>query len=109
MPYKIIEKMKSLSKKCETKNLEKKLIKVYNQDYENYDIGCAINYIKEKEVYEVYMFVGTGKDTVASNLLCNFFNNEDQAYKYYNELVSLAEKNDLDLILKKLEENKPNL
>lgn len=102
MPYvEVITKIKEVSKECETVDLEKDLISIYNKDYEGYDIGCAINYLIAKDEYEVYMFLGAGKELAAGNVICKFYKTKEEAETYYNELVKLAELNDLNLILNK--------
>lgn len=107
MPYvELIKKIKEYSYKSETKELDKKLVKIYNQEYTGYDIGCAVNYIIEKNKYEVYMFIGLGKELAINNILSKIFNSIDEAVKYYEELVSLVDLNDLDLILKLVSESK---
>lgn len=107
MPYvEVIKKIKEYSYKSETTELDKKLVKIYNQDYTGYDIGCAVNYIIEKNKYEVYMFIGLGKELAINNILPKIFNSIDEAVKYYEELVSLVDLNDLDLILKLVSESK---
>lgn len=44
-----LNKIEKLTEESKTKNLEKKILKIYNQDYEGYDIGCIINYLIEKD------------------------------------------------------------
>lgn len=107
MPYvELIKKIKEYSYKSETTELDKNLVKIYNQEYTGYDIGCAVNYIIEKNKYEVYMFIGLGKELAINNVLSKIFNSIDEAVKYYEELISLVDLNDLDLILKLVSESK---
>lgn len=107
MPYvEVIKKIKEYSYKSETTELDKNLVKIYNQEYAGYDIGCAVNYIIEKNKYEVYMFIGLGKELAINNVLSKIFNSIDEAVKYYEELISLVDLNDLDMILKLVSESK---
>lgn len=101
-----LNKIEKLIEESKTKNLEKKVLKIYNKDYEGYDIGCIINYLIEKDNYEVYLFIGLGKEKAVGNILLKIFNNEEEAYKYYLELVNFVDLNDLDVILNKILELK---
>ena len=101
-----LNKIEKLTEESKTKNLEKKILKIYNQDYEGYDIGCIINYLIEKDNYEVYLFIGLGKEKAVGNILLKIFNNEEEAYKDYLELVNFVDLNDLDVILNKILELK---
>lgn len=101
-----LNKIEELTEESKTRNLEKKILKIYNQDYEEYDIGCIINYLIEKGNYEVYIFIGLNKENAIGNILLKIFNNEEDAYKYYLELVNVVDLNDLDAILNKILEAK---
>ena len=52
------------------------------------------------------MFIGLGKELAINNLLSKIFNSIDEAVKYYEELISLVDLNDLDMILKLVSESK---
>lgn len=107
MPYvDIIKKLKEYSKECKTKELEKELVQIFNKDYENYDVGCAINYLIDSDSYEVYMFVGSGIEMIASNIMCQNFNSKPDAFNYYEELVNIVELNDLNAILDRVLQEK---
>ena len=107
MPYvDIINKLKEGSDKCKTRELEKNLVKIFNKDYENYDVGCAINYLIDSDNYEVYMFIGSGSEMIASNIMCNIFKSKTDAINYYEELVNIIELNDLNAILDKVLQEK---
>lgn len=101
-----LNKIEELTEESKSRNLEKKILKIYNQDYEEYDIGCIINYLIEKDNYEVYIFIGSNKEKAIGNILLKIFNNEEDAYKYYLELVKVVDFNDLDVILNKIQEAK---
>lgn len=107
MPYvDIIKKLKDCSVECETKEMEKNLVEIFNKDYEKYDAGCAINFLIDSDNYEVYMFVGAGNDLVAGNIMCKFFKSKTDAINYYNELVNIIELDDLNAIFDRVLQEK---
>jgi len=79
---------------------------VSHLDYENYDVGCVINYLIDSDNYEVYMFIGSGSEMIASNIMCNIFKSKTDAINYYEELVNIIELNDLNAILDKVLQEK---
>lgn len=73
---------------------EKEIIDEYNIELIDSIIKININYILDKEKYEVFLCVVNNKYTkCASNLLNKKFDNKEEAYSYFNEL---KEVNSLD-------------
>lgn len=83
---------------------ERKLVEIYNQNFDGFDIGCAINFLENKSLYEVYLFVGIGKDESASNLLPLLVDEKEKATHYFNKLKGYVDSGDLDLVIKLCEE-----
>lgn len=55
------EKSKSYYREC-----EKDLLDIYEEKIDSYNIGLIMNYIIEKNVYEIYSFIEDKKNTVSS-------------------------------------------
>lgn len=87
---------------------ERKLLDVYNLEFDGYYIGCMINFIEKESLYEVYLYVGFGKDDIASNLLPILIDKKEKATHYFNKLKEYVDSGDLDFIIKLCEEESGN-
>ena len=69
---------------------EKEIIDEYNIVLIDSIIKININYILEKNKYEVFLCVVDNKYTkCVSNLLNKIFDNKEEAYSYFNELKEI--------------------
>ena len=91
--------IKSYSKNFDN-SINRKLVDVYESNYDEYLIGCAINLLEKESLYEIYLYVTMGKDNSASNLLPMTTFEKEEANEYFNELKKIAMKGDLDYIIK---------
>lgn len=74
---------------------EKEIIDEYNIELIDSIIKININYILNKNKYEVFLCVVDNKYTKCiSNLLNKMFDNKEEAYSYFNELkdINILEK-----------------
>ncbi len=69
---------------------EKEIIDEYNIELIDSIIKININYILDKNKYEVFLCVVDNKYTkCVSNLLNKIFDNKEEAYSYFNELKEI--------------------
>jgi hypothetical protein len=69
---------------------DKKIIDEYNIELIDSIIKININYILDKNKYEVFLCVVDNKYTkCVSNLLNKIFDNKEEAYSYFNELKEI--------------------
>ena len=60
--------------------------------------GTVINQIKKEKNYEVYSYLKNKYD-IACPLLLKTFNKEENALEYFNEILTISKKNDIDVII----------
>ncbi len=83
------------------KNENRELIDTFNKSIENYNFGIVKNYNKNKDKYEVYLYVEIDNEIV-SPLLIRYFSNKLIANTYYKFLVYSIDNQDKYNILKKI-------
>ena len=99
-PFKI-EDLKQYANK-ENLKIDKELISTYERMLENYNIGISMNYVPVKKEYEVYLYIESGNMIVSGLLLRKFkFKPLAKIYEYY--LKKLANKENIQKIVKKVE------
>lgn len=94
----------SYSKKVNT-NPERDLSNIYNQEFDGYSVGCVINKIIEKSIYEVYLYVVLGKDKIASSLLQFEVEDVVEANNYFEKLKIVVNEGNLNNILELCKKN----
>ena len=84
------EEFYSLHNKNNKQLEEKEIIDEYNIVLIDYIIKININYILDKNKYEVFLCVVDNKYTkCVSNILNKIFDNKEEAYSYFNELKEI--------------------
>ena len=84
------EEFYSLHNKNNKQLEEKEIIDEYNIVLIDSIIKININYILDKNKYEVFLCVVDNKYTkCVSNLLNKIFDNKEEAYSYFNELKEI--------------------
>lgn len=72
--------------KSSYRELEKDVLDIYEVKFDNtYNVGILLNYIIEKNIYQVYCYIYT-KDQVVSGLKSKNFNNKISSKLYFNYL-----------------------
>lgn len=97
--FDMLQQLKKYSYESFTKNNNKKIVDVYENENENYTIG-SISYILSDNKYEIYLYVIKDNEVI-SNLLYKIIDNELESKKYFEELKSIVQKDDLSLLLYK--------
>lgn len=100
----IFESIKTYSKAYDAAD-DRELINIYSHVNDEYEIGCIINYLKEKDLYESYLFVVLGKELIASNLIPREISNEQEVTAYFEELKQIVNQKDLNLVLELCKKN----
>lgn len=95
-----IKDLKKYSKAYQ-KNKKKELIKIDNNEVDDYNFGVIKNYILDEKNYEVYLFVESDKE-IASTLLHKVFSSDFKSNIYYRFLTFLIRGSSKDKILKKI-------
>lgn len=95
----IMQQLKKYSYNSFTKNDNKKIVDVFENDNRNYTIG-AISYLLSDNKYENYLYV-INNNKVVSNLLYEINNTELESKNYFNDLKSIVQCGDLILLLDK--------
>lgn len=94
----------SYSKNINT-NPERDLANIYNQEFDGYSMGCVINKIVEKSIYEVYLYVVLGKEKIAPSLLQKEIESVVDANNYFEELKNIVNDGNLNNILELCKKN----
>ena len=85
------EEFYSLHNKNNKQLEEKEIIDEYNIVLIDSIIKININYILDKNKYEVFLCVVDNKYTkCVSNILNKIFDNKEEAYSYFNELKEIT-------------------
>lgn len=72
------------------RNCEKELLDVYEITVDNYNIGVMLNYIVDKDVYEIYCFI-EDKKSIVSGLKNKLIKNKIMSKMYFSYLKSRIE------------------
>ena len=81
------------------KDLYKEIIYFYDNKIDDYNIGAILNYITEKNMYEVFCFI-ENYNILASGLKNRLIKNKALAILYFNYLQFCLEKRGLKFFFK---------